>query len=69
MKIVMFKYNKSCSAIIKGTTMSQDDHCTRNRLASNQFLANGYEDRFLWEEAASLRPEKKQEYSIPGNWQ
>lgn len=68
MKIIMFQDNMESSAIVQGKTMSQE-HCTKNRLAANSFSASGYEDRLLWEEATSLRPEKKREYVISGAWQ
>ena len=67
MKIVMFQYNRDASAIIQENTLATT--VKGDRLATNKFLANGYEDRFLWEEAASLRPKKQQEFMIFGNWQ
>jgi hypothetical protein len=69
MKIVMFHYNRDASAVYR----QNNDPCTGarrgNQLVSNCFLANGYADRLLWEEAASLKPKKTQEFAIPGNWQ
>jgi len=67
MKIVMFQYNREASAIIQGKALATAS--PRKQLVANQFLANGYEDRLLWEEAASLRPKRPEVYHIPGNWQ
>lgn len=67
MKIVMFQYNREASAIIQESTLATA--AKGDRLAGNKFLANGYEDRFLWEEAVALRPKKQQEFMIFGNWQ
>jgi hypothetical protein len=67
MKIITFQYNKGVSAIIQESTLSTATN--RNQLVKNRFLENGYEDRFLWEEAASLKPKKPVVYHIPGNWQ
>ena len=68
MKIVMFQYNRSASAIIQESTMA-NKNTTSNRMATNSLLAGGYNDRFLWEEAAPLGPKKIREYTIIGNWQ
>jgi hypothetical protein len=67
MKIVMFPYRRDLSAIIQENTLATPPR--NNRLVANSFLANGYEDRLLWEEAASLKPKKPQEFAILGNWQ
>ena len=67
MKIVMFQYNRDVSAIIQGNSLATDT--SKKRLVANRFLANGYEDRLLWEEAASLRTKTTTNYLIPGNWQ
>ena len=67
MKIVMFQYNRESSAILSENTLGGTG-CKR-KLAENTMLVNGYADRLLWEEAASLKPQKKSEYIIPGNWQ
>jgi hypothetical protein len=67
MKIVMFQYNRESSAILSENTRGRT-HSTR-KLVENTILANGYTDRLLWEEAASLRPRPKNEYIIPGHWQ
>jgi hypothetical protein len=40
-----------------------------SRLTANSFIASGYEDRLLWEEASALREKKNTEYVIPGIWQ
>jgi hypothetical protein len=69
MKIIMFQYNRGASAIIQESTLANENIAQKNVPLLNRFLANGYEDRLLWEEAASLRPPKKQEYVIVGNWQ
>jgi hypothetical protein len=69
MKIVMFQYNRSASAIIQESTMAAERNADSKQLVSNRFLAGGYSDRFLWEEATALRPKKPQEYAIVGNWQ
>lgn len=69
MKIVMFQYNRNASAIIQANTLAKGEDGLKNRLTKNRFLAGGYEDRFLWEEAASLRPKNPNEYIILGNWQ
>jgi len=67
MKIVMFQYNRAASAIIQESTLAAATK--NNRLAGNKFLANGYEDRFLWEETVVQQPKKQQEFMIFGNWQ
>lgn len=69
MKIIMFQYNRDVSAIIGTSTLANEHPQGQDRLVTNRFLANGYEDRFLWEEAASLHPPKPREYIISGNWQ
>jgi hypothetical protein len=69
MKIVMFQYNRGASAIIQESTLSDESFAQKNRPLLNRFLASGYEDRLLWEEAASLRPQKQQEYNILSSWQ
>ncbi len=68
MKIIVFHHKTESSAIIQMNTMSQN-HCASNRQITNSILAHGYHDRFLWEEAASLRPQEATSYAIPGNWQ
>lgn len=67
MKIIMFQYNRAASAIIQESTLAAA--AKGNRLAGNKFLANGYEDRFLWEETVVQQPKKQQEFIIFGNWQ
>lgn len=69
MKIVMFQYNRNASAIIQSNSLATPKNSDSKKLVANSFLAGGYEDRLLWEEAASLRPKKLQEYIIRGNWQ
>jgi len=69
MKIVMFQYNRAASAVILDTTLAREGSPRDNQLVSNQFIAGGYEDRLLWEEAAHLRPLQPKEYYISGNWQ
>jgi hypothetical protein len=69
MKIVMFQYNRETSAIISESTLADEQPPGHSRTVCNRFLANGYTDRLLWEEAASLRPKEPREYIIPGNWQ
>ena len=69
MKIIMFQYNRGASAIIQESTLANENIAQKNVPLLNRFLANGYEDRLLWEEAAFLRPQKKQEYVILSNWQ
>jgi hypothetical protein len=68
MKIIMFHQNtRNDSAIIQSTSLATTTN--KNRLVANEFLANGYEDRFLWEEAASLRPKKPERNYLSDNWQ
>jgi hypothetical protein len=69
MKIVMFQYNKAASAIIQENTLAREGVVQGKQLTSNRFIAGGYEDRLLWEEAANLRPQQPKDYCIPGNWQ
>lgn len=69
MKIIMFQYNRDASAIVSESSMATEKKKNCRQLALNSFFANGYEDRLLWEEAASLRPKKPQPYAIPGTWQ
>lgn len=69
MKIVMFQYNRNVSAIYRHNTTSNINATGSKQFVNNRFLANGYEDRFLWEEAAFLHPKKTLEFAIPGNWQ
>ena len=69
MKIVMFQYNRVASAIIQENTLAREGNSLDNKTATNKFIAGGYEDRLLWEEAANLRPQQPKEYCIPGNWQ
>ena len=68
MKIVMFQYNRAASAIIRCNTMGQEDSPESKKMKTNCFLAGGYTDRLLWEEAASLRPKKQENYIILSNW-
>jgi len=65
----MFQYNRATSAVILDTTLAKEGSPQDNQLVSNQFIAGGYEDRLLWEEAANLRPRQPKEYCILGNWQ
>jgi hypothetical protein len=68
MKIVTFQYNKDDSALLH--TKTHADELLRSKQAiPNRFTAFGYTDRFLWEEAASLRQQPTKEFAIPGNWQ
>ena len=67
MKIVMFQYNRESSAIIADSRLSQTK--SPRQLTDNSILANGYTDRFLWEEAANLKQKPKSEFIILGNWQ
>jgi hypothetical protein len=69
MKIVMFQYNRAGSAIALDGALSRERAVADRRPVVNRFLAGGYADRLLWEEAAHLRPKQQKEYSIPGNWQ
>jgi hypothetical protein len=69
MKIVMFQYNRAASAIIQENTLAREGKPQDNQLVSNQFIAGGYEDRLLWEEAVHLQPRQPKEYCISGNWQ
>jgi len=69
MKIVMFQYNRDASAIIQNCILATANKSNSKQLVANRFLASGYADRLLWEEAASLRPKKLQKYIIRGNWQ
>ena len=69
MKIVMFQYNRAASAIIQENTLAKEGALQGKQLAINRFIAGGYEDRLLWEEAANLRPQQPKEYCIVGNWQ
>ncbi len=69
MKIVMFQYNRGASAIIQESTMATERSADSRQPVSNRFLANGYTDRLLWEEAAALHPKKPQDFAIVGNWQ
>nr|WP_321468861.1 hypothetical protein [uncultured Desulfobulbus sp.] len=67
MKIVMFQYNRESSAIIQQSELSRKKDS--RALTQNSILANGYNDRFLWEETQPRKPKPKSEYIIPGNWQ
>jgi len=67
MQIVMFQYNRTVSAILQENAPEREDGKLPYRQITNRFLANGYEDRLLWEEAD--RPRQPKEYCIPGNWQ
>lgn len=69
MKIVIFQYNKDNSALLHSKTHAEEMHLLSKRVMPNKFTAFGFTDRFLWEEAASLRPQPKKEFFIPGNWQ
>lgn len=69
MKILMFQYNRETSAIIAASTLASEPPPKQRCLVTNRFLANGYTDRLLWEEASSLRPKEPREYIISGNWQ
>jgi hypothetical protein len=69
MKIVMFQYNRAASAIIQESAMANERRLQDKQLTTNRFIASGYEDRLLWEEAASLRPQQPKEYCILGTWQ
>ena len=67
MKIIMFRSNQEVSAVIQQNTLG---HAKRVRQpVENAFLARGYADRLLWEEAAAVKAKPRQEYIIPGNWQ
>jgi hypothetical protein len=67
MKIILFQYNREAASIIKGNNLGRAR--SKQQVMDNSILATGYTDRFLWEEAASLKPKPKNEYIIPGNWQ
>lgn len=69
MKIITFQYNKRASAIIRGDATRQENGTEINLQLVNHFMVNGYEDRLLWEEAASLRLGKNRDYAILGVWQ
>ena len=76
MKIVMFQYNRSASAIIQESTLAAappKDRPVGNCFLINghqdRLLANGYQDRLLWEGIAPVEPKKTTEFLIPGNWQ
>jgi hypothetical protein len=69
MKIVTFQSNRTASAITQGNTHAKEGVYPGMQLISNRFIAERYEDRFLWEEAACLRPQQPKEYCISGNWQ
>ncbi|MBM9537398.1 hypothetical protein [Desulfobulbus alkaliphilus] len=69
MKILIFQYNRENSAIITESTLASEQPPGHSGLVTNRFLANGYADRLLWEEAASLRLKEPREYIIPGTWQ
>lgn len=69
MKIIMFQYNRDASAICSTNALTSANDSTHHRLTANRFIAGGYADRLLWEEAASLRPQDRQEYLITGHWQ
>jgi|GEM_PF-1629026 len=76
MKIVMFQYNRSVSAIIQENVLAAPPN--KKRPVANCFLANGYEDRLLtdgyqdrvlWEKTAPLEPKKMTDFIILGSWQ
>ena len=69
MKIVTFQTRKTESALFQTRTDADELLLDGKRIIPNRFTAFGYNDRFLWEEAASLRPQPKKEFCIPGNWQ
>jgi len=69
MKIVMFQYNRAVSAFIQENTLAQEGNSLDKKIVANKFIAGGYEDRLLGEEAANLRPQQPKEYCILGNWQ
>ena len=69
MKIVMFQYNREASAVIQDNALGRKRYARNKQLTVNCFIAGGYGDRLLWEEAANLRPKPPKEYPIPGNWQ
>lgn len=67
MKIVMFQYNRGASAVLRQHSSMEENHPINQ--ATNRFLASGYGDRLLWEEAADLKPRQPSHYAIAGNWQ
>lgn len=67
MKIILFQYNREAASIIKENSLGRAR--SKKQVMDNSILATGYTDRFLWEEAANLKPKPKSEYIIPGNWQ
>jgi len=69
MKIVTFQYNKVAAAVSSNNGLTWTAPAVKNSETTNIFLANGYADRLLWEEAANLRPTKPRDYCIVGNWQ
>ena len=69
MKIIIFQYNRNAAAIEHGDNLTAADCSGKTGARVNRFIASGYDDRFLWEEAASLRNQKPVEYSIVGVWQ
>ena len=76
MKIVMFQYNRSVSAIIQESTLASPPHKKQpvaNRFLTNGYedrlLTNGYQDRVLWEETAPLPLKKTTDFIILGSWQ
>lgn len=69
MKIVTFQYNKDDSAVWHKKIHPEELELCHKQAMPNRFTAFGYTDRFLWEEAASLRQQPAKEFPIPGNWQ
>jgi hypothetical protein len=76
MKIVMFQYNRSVSAIIQENTLAAPpskkrpvENCFMTNGHDDRLLTNGYEDRLLWEENAPLPPKKTTDFIILGCWQ
>ena len=68
MKIITFRYNTESSAIIQENNLSTIQ-TWQHQKATNSILAGGYTDRFLWEEASSLRRHQDPPYIILGHWQ
>ncbi|WP_028317373.1 hypothetical protein [Desulfobulbus elongatus] len=69
MKIVTFQYNRAKAAIALNDGLATAHPAQARSEVTNTFLAGGYADRLLWEEAAALKPATPQEYCIVGNWQ
>jgi hypothetical protein len=69
MKIIMFQYNRTASAIIQENGLSGRAYAQSPLHLSNQSLKNNSTDRLLREECIPRQHAEQQPFIIQGVWQ